>query len=150
MRESTIALLNSLRFRADAKRKVCLIPLGSIYWEDEMPDLLDLVKLDADEQNAIWRLFGIRFKIWDGERLSADDAEFWEAARSEVSDWALFRRVTLSADDREARAKAESDVEREFAALFGSADQVELTDKGHGLQEFSATFDLTKNAGGQP
>jgi hypothetical protein len=45
--------------------------------------------------------------------------------------------------------KAERGVEKEFEAFFGDADQVELTEKGHGVQEFSATFDLTKKPGAE-
>ena len=56
----------------------------------------------------------------------------------------LFHRLKLSAEDREAHKKAGREVEKEFEAFFGDADQVELTDKSHGLQEFSAKFDLTK------
>ncbi len=142
--EATVAILGGLHFRAEARRMVSLIPLGSIYWEDEMPDYLSLMKLSEDEKNAVWRLFAIRFKIWDSERLSAEDESFWESARSDVPDWALFFRLTLSADDREARRQTEAEVEKEFESFFGDADHVEVTDKDHGIQEWSATFDLTK------
>lgn len=144
--DAIIELLRGLPARADARRMVSLIPLGSIYWEDEMPDFLDLAKLSEHERNTIWRIFAIRFIVWDSEELSADDQAFWDAARADVPTWALFHRLVLTTDDRDARRNAERDIEKEFEALFGSADQVELTDKGHGLQEFSAKFDLTKDA----
>ena len=66
--DAIIDLLRRLAVRADARRMVSLIPLGSIYWEDEMPDYLDLAKLSEDERNAVWRLFAIRFKVWDANR----------------------------------------------------------------------------------
>jgi hypothetical protein len=142
--DAIIDLLRRLTVRADARRMVSLIPLGSIYWEHEMPDYLDLAKLSEDERNAIWRLFAIRFKVWDGELLSADDRVFWDTAHAEVPSWALFNRLVLTAEDRDARKKAEGDVEKEFEAFFGEADQIEVTDRGHGIQELSATFDLKK------
>jgi hypothetical protein len=111
-----------------------------------MPDFLDLAKLSEDERNMVWRLFSLRFKIWDGQSLSNEDGEFWATARAEVPAWALFHRLELSADDREARKKSEGDIEKEFEEFFGEADQVELTDKGHGLQGFSATFDFDQKA----
>jgi hypothetical protein len=123
---------------------VSIIPLGSIYWEDEMPDYSGLAKLSEDERNTIWQLFAIRFKIWDRETLSSDDQAFWDAAGADVPTWALFSRLVLSADDCDARSKAEAEVEKEFEAVFDDADTVALTDKGHGVQEFSATFDLIK------
>lgn len=142
--DAIVAILKKMPARADARRMVSVIPLGSIYWEDEMPDYLDLATLSEDERNTIWRLFSLRFEIWDDQPLTAEDKEFWEAARVQVPTFALFYRLKLSAEDREARKKAEGDVEKEFEAFFGDADQVELTDKGHGIQEFSARFDLTK------
>lgn len=142
--QSTIALLSGLKYRPDAKRETCLIPLGSIYWEDELPELVELAKLSDAERNAVWALFAIRFKVWDKEQLSTEEAAFWEAARAEVPGWALFQRIELSPEDRRAREEAEQDVEKQFEAFFGHVDQVQLTDKGHGLQEFSVTFDLAK------
>ena len=142
--EATVALLNGLRFRPDAKRMVSLIPLGSIYWEDEMPSFLEIAKLPEDERNTIWALFGIRYKILDNKELGAGDEAFWNAAQAEAPDWALFHRLTLSTNDRKAREEAERDVQMEFEAFFAGADKVALTDKPHGVREFSATFDLNK------
>jgi hypothetical protein len=51
-------------------------------------------------------------------------------------------RSTAASSDKEGRG----DVEKEFEAFFGEGDQVELTDSGHRIQEFSATFDLTKRS----
>jgi hypothetical protein len=47
--------------------------LGSIYWDDEMPDTAELVTLPEGDRNRILRLFSIRFKVWDGKRLSDDE-----------------------------------------------------------------------------
>jgi hypothetical protein len=89
--DTVIATLNGLPMCSEARREVCLIPLGSIYWEDEIPDLAVLARLS--EIDMIWRMFCIRFKIWDGEERPAEDAAFWEAARAEVPKWALFARL---------------------------------------------------------
>jgi len=145
--DAVIALLKELPVRSEARRKICFIPLGSSYWEDEMPEAAALAKLTEVEQNMVWRMFGIRFKIWDGEDLTEEDGAFWDAARAEVPTWALFVRLSLSDDDRKARRSAEADVENGLAIFFDHADSVELVDKEHGLQEWSATFDLTKKPG---
>jgi hypothetical protein len=93
---------------------------------------------------TVLRLFFIRFKIWDDEPLSAQEMLLWEAARSDFGNWALFHRLVLSADDRDAREQVEQDVEKGLDEFFRDADQVEFEDRGNGLQKFSATFDLTK------
>jgi hypothetical protein len=36
---ATTQRLEALLFRVDAKRGVCILPLGSIYWDDEIPDI---------------------------------------------------------------------------------------------------------------
>jgi hypothetical protein len=54
--DAIIDLLRKLPARGVARRMVSVIPFGSIYWEDEMPDYLDLAKVSVDERNTIWRL----------------------------------------------------------------------------------------------
>src|SRR5437660_7298024 len=42
-----------------------ILPLGSIYWDDEIPDITQFVTLPEDDRSRILHLFSIRFKIWD-------------------------------------------------------------------------------------
>jgi|GEM_PF-986115 len=144
--DETIVVLNKLQYRADAARQVCQIPLASIYWSDEMPDVREMMALSEESLNSIWRLFGIRFMIWDQEKLASEEASFWDAARSEVPDWALFKRLALSPQDQQARLEVEEQVAAEWEEVFGKADRLELQDIGNGLHEFKATFDLTKTS----
>lgn len=139
---TVVALLSRLTTKSDAKRIVSYIPLGSICWDDEMPDHADLLQLSESERSTIWRLFALRFRIWDREVLSNEDTLFWESARAEAPTWALFGRLSLSPDDRLERSRTEAAIEKEFEALFQDAEQVDVVEKGHGIQEFSATFDL--------
>jgi hypothetical protein len=99
--------------------------------------------LPEDDRNRILLLFSIRFKIWDGKRLSDDEQSSWESARMQVPNWAFFSRLELSADDRRAREEAESAVEKELEAFFADADHLTISEKD-GVQNFSVTFDLTK------
>ena len=135
-------LLDSRQYRGDANRAVCLMPLGSICWDDEMPDFRDLARFSADELKVIWRIFGIRFKIWDGQQLSTEDQFAWDAARLAAPNWALFQRLALSAEDRAAREEVENGVEKDWEEFLRGADEVKVTDEGQGVQSFSATFDL--------
>jgi alpha-L-arabinofuranosidase len=140
----TIDLLNRLCFRTEAKRMISVIPLGSIYWEDEMPKLTDLIRLPNDQQKAIWRIFAIRMKLWDLKTISNEDQGLWGEGQSCAPNWAVFQRLSLSAEDQTAREKAEKEVEKEFEDFFNKTDNVQVGDEGHGLQGFSATFDLRK------
>jgi hypothetical protein len=56
-------ILKGLHFRRDAQRRVSLISLGNIFWDDEMPAFSDLAKLSEEERRAIWSVFAIRFKV---------------------------------------------------------------------------------------
>ena len=142
--DAVIALVNQLRMRPDATRRVSILPLGSIFWEDEWPEYAKFVALSDEEKESILRLYSLRRKIWDGAELPAEDALFWETAQAEAPDWALFHRLWLSDADREYRKKAEGECDKAFEMLCSEADECEVADKSHGLQEFRLKFDLTK------
>ena len=143
-RETTAAQLSAFPFRADAKRCFCLLPLGGIYWEDEIPEWLQLLKFPEEDRNQIYRLFGIRYRIWKAEVLPDHDQRFWDAACAQVPDWAFFQRVRVTVDDQLAQDQAERTSEEGFKALFAEADQLTVSEEYPGVQAFSATFDLTK------
>jgi hypothetical protein len=143
MSETTLAHLSGLTYRPDAKRRVCLLPLAGIYWEDEMPDLHQTMKIPEDDRNQMFRLFSIRVRLWKGEALSADEQLFWDTARSQMPSWGLFQRQTISADDRHAQDEAERATMEGLGELFARADKVSISEKD-GLQRFTATLDLKK------
>jgi hypothetical protein len=139
-------VLNRLTMRPDAARSwIIFFPDGSIFWEDEMPSDADRSKFSATERKMVDRLFEIRRRIWRGAELSPEDEAFWEAARSEAPDWALFQRLSLSDDDRKYLQQVEEEAEKEFQTMCARADKVEVRDKGDGTEEISLTFDLTKD-----
>jgi hypothetical protein len=115
--ETTLAHLSDLTYRPDAKRRVCLLPLGGIYWEDEMPDLRQIMKIPEDDRNQMFRLFGIRARFWKGEALPADEQRFWDTARSQMPSWALFQRQTISVDDRHAQDVGPKSSKNRFATV---------------------------------
>lgn len=133
--------LRPLTFDSSAERRSCMIPMGGIYWSDEIPDFRALMDVPKSDRNLIFRLFSIRFKLWAGEQLSDADQSYWDAARTQVPDYPVFHRVQISADDRVAQAAAEQDALAGFEALLGDADEVTVNNDG----SFSATFDLTKD-----
>jgi hypothetical protein len=66
---------------------------------------------------SIHAMFGLRLKIWDGETLSPQDQELWDAVRRQVPHWALFKRLSLTDEQRLAREKAERQVEQAFESI---------------------------------
>jgi hypothetical protein len=115
--ERAIAFLSPLRYEPNAERRSCILPLGGIYWEDEIPDFKVLLKIPEDDRNLIYRLFSIRFRIWEGAKLSECDQDFWDSARSQVPTYPLFQRLDLSADDRQAQAEVEQNAIEGFKTL---------------------------------
>src|SRR5262249_37145285 len=141
---AVITYLSKLNYRADASRLVCLIPLSGMYWEDEIPEFRELAELSEDDRLQVFRLFAIRYKLWDGETLSEEEGKFWNTVRSQVPNTPIFQRLTLSADDKQAHVDARQSCAEEFEEIFADAGQITWTDHGGGIQSFSAKFDLTK------
>jgi hypothetical protein len=141
--ETTLGFLSTLTYRGDAQRQVCWLPLGGIYWEDEMPDIRHLMTIPEDDRNQILRLFSIRVRLWKGDRLTVAERQFWDATHSQVPSWAFFHRQQISDDDLNAQGDAERATTDALEALFADAHEVSVSEKG-GVQSFSATFLLTK------
>jgi hypothetical protein len=81
-----------------------------------MPAIADL--FDRPEDMAIVHaMFGMRLKSWDGEELNAQDQELWDAVNRRVPHWALFRRLSLTNEQRLAREEAEQQVEQAFESV---------------------------------
>jgi hypothetical protein len=138
------AYLSALTYRPAAERRTCYFPTSGIYWEDEIPDLQQFMKLPEDGLLQILRLFHIRYGIWEGAPLAEDEQRFWNAAKSQLPDCPLFQRVGLSPDDQLAQGVAQRIGAEMTEALFADADQVRVVEKCPGVQEISATFDLLK------
>ncbi len=138
--DGALKYLRPLRFDPNAERLSCMIPLGGIYWSDEIPDFHALMDVLESDRKQIYRLFAIRFKLWAGEELTDDDQSYWNAAKQLIPDYPVFHRIRISDGDRLAQAAAEQEAVAGFEALFGGADEIKINDDG----SFCATFDLTK------
>jgi hypothetical protein len=111
--EKIVAVLGAMPYQPDAEWEVNILPFGSIFWKDEMPEIRDLFDRTED-MGIIHAMFGMRLKIWDGDALNPEDQELWDTVRRRVPQWALFKRLSLSDEQRLAREKAELQVEQEF------------------------------------
>jgi hypothetical protein len=100
--EEAIALLAALPYQPDAEWNVNILPFGTFYWTDEMPSLRDLFN-KQDDMLIINAMFGIRLKLWNGEILNAEDQRLWDAVKGQVPHWALFRRLNLDDEQKQAR-----------------------------------------------
>lgn len=140
---AAVAFLSPLAYRAQAERRICWIPLGGIYWDDEIPDVKLFVALPEQDRNLVLRLFRIRLTLWAGEEPSQDDQRFLDAARSQVPTYPLFQQLRLEPEDQRAQEEFERSAIESFDELFADADDVKVTQEA-GIFHFSATFDLTK------
>jgi hypothetical protein len=121
-----VEYLSAMSYRPDAERLESILPLGGIYWADEL-DFESLKALPDADREALFHVVALRMKIWDGETLDEDDQRFWDAAQEAAPGWALFRRLTLSDDDRRAHQHAFSQVVEFFEAMKSEGYEVDLT-----------------------
>lgn len=145
LNETAFAHLSSLTYRADAARRTHWYPISGIYWDDEIPDFPQLMKVPEDGLIQILRLLSIRCRIWQGEPLTGDDQGFWDDAKSQLPECPIFRRVKISTEDQLAQSAAVQAGAEIEEALFADADKVSVTEKCPGVHEVSATFDLRKH-----
>jgi hypothetical protein len=143
-----VALLNGWRFRADAPYRMNIMPFASIYWADEL-NVFEVVKLPESERNQIWLLFGIRSKIWNRKELSPDETVYWNEARAQLPEWALFERIELSTEDNEARLQMDKEIQLELQDFFKDADRIVVEDDGSGITKFTTTFNSAKGGGSE-
>ena len=138
----TTHYLKGLAYNPSAERIPCIIPLGGIYWSDEIPDFDTFFEFPEDDQASILRLFSIRFTIWAGHELAKDDASYWEEARTLFPHCPIFRRLQLSPDDQKAQEATMKNAEEFFDAMFSGATDATISES-KGLTKFSITHKLT-------
>ena len=113
--ERMVARLSALQYRADAKWGVWIDPYSGICWFDEMPEL----ELSEDweemreEMRMVFRMFWIRQQLWEGTVLNASDRQLWDAVLRLVPDWPLFRRLSLTNEQRAAWQEVEWERQQE-------------------------------------
>ena len=81
------------------------------------------------------------------EELSDDEQEFWKDAKKRVSDYALFRRLELTEEDRQIQEETKREAEEMLEAYSNGADDIKISKKD-GYYSFSITHDLTKDEHG--
>jgi hypothetical protein len=105
-----------------------------------------LFGLAEEDRQVIYRLFAIRYRLWDGEELASEDQSLWETARANFPACPIFQRLELSPDDRTAHEHAKVECPRAIEELFASADEVHLGIPEDGFQTFSAVFRLDRKS----
>jgi hypothetical protein len=142
--ETTLRYLSTLTYRNDAEVEVNVIPLGGIYWEDEMPGGLGLPDIPEEDHGPVLHLFALRVRIWRGAKLPESEQRFWDDTYWQVPNWALFHRLQVSADNLRTQELGEQLADEFEAAVCSGADELSVSEEG-GLRHVSAIFDLTKD-----
>jgi len=147
--ESTVQYLSAMHYCADAKRKVCYLPLAGIYWDDELTDMRDIWKFGESDRDRFLTLFGIRVRIWMEQTLSTDECTIWGEAQTQLPNWALFRRLDPSEDDLRHQAEADEYADAIIETMTEGADLVSVYCK-NGLTKYSAITRLDKEKRNSP
>lgn len=135
-------IIQALAFDAHAETIHCLLPLGSIFWSDELPSLRFLAFNDAADRNAVMRLFAIRINYWNTGEMRPEDKSFWDAAQKQFPNWALFRRMHLTEAERLKHEKVQKQAEDFFDVIISASDEVTLSENENGVTSFSATINI--------
>jgi hypothetical protein len=129
--------LSSLQYDEKAEKICCVIPLKGIYWTDEIPDLGMLLQLSDTVRGEIYRLFRIRYAVWNGVELSSDDARFLEMARLIAPECPIFKRMVPADNDLQAQKDTREEMNDIWKMISDRSDRVEIKDNNDGTQTTS-------------
>ena len=96
----TARTIENLVLNPSASIVYCELPLGSIYFSDELPE--NLLPGRVADYLQVMRILGLRVNLWNGLALSAEDQAFWQDAQHRFPNWPVFQRMTLTPEQRRA------------------------------------------------
>ena len=114
--KKAVSMLTALKYQPSAGWGVNIVPFGSIFWLDEMPSMAELFENDNDKF-LIYSMFSLRLKLWDGQTLNPDDQQLWDSVKAQVPEWAFFKRLRLTRQQKQDREQAEMQVQHAFDPL---------------------------------
>ena len=114
--QKAVSILSALQYDPSAGCGFNVTEFGSIFWNDEMPDMFELFG-NAGDRFLIYSMFALRLKTWDGQALTAEDQRLWDSVKAQVPDWPFFKRLFLTNEQKQAREQAEKDVQLFFDIL---------------------------------
>jgi len=142
--DSTIRKLHDLSFDPEAKMITCLLPLGSVYWSDELPDKMFLEFPEGPDRTFVMTLFSIRINYWNSGAMSPEEQALWEETRAHFPAWPIFRRLRVTDAAMSAHQSAQKEAEEFFAEMIWEADEVTVSPED-GFTSYSATFNVRED-----
>ena len=105
----TARAIENLVVNPSASIVYCELPLGSIYFSDELPE--NLLPGRIADYLQVMRILGIRVNLWNGLALSDDDQAFWQDAQQQFPNWPVFQRIALTPEQRRAHESVPEDLD---------------------------------------
>jgi len=139
--EKTIQIISALRFNPSAETIYSLLPLGSIFWSDELPPMKFLAF--GNDGSKIMRLFAIRINYWETREIADEDLSFWDHAQKQFPEWSFFRRLELTSAQLQQHQDAQRQMENFFDELTMLGDDFVFTEGTDGFDSFSATINVS-------
>jgi hypothetical protein len=136
--DKTKQIIQSLVFDPNAKTVASLLPLGSIFWTDELPSMR--FPAFGEDMNLIMRLFAIRINFWESGKIADEAKPLWQVAQQTFPDWAFFRRLQLTAQHRQEHEDAQRQMENLFEELNTLGDDFVYSEGSDGFGSFSVTI----------
>lgn len=122
-----------------------ILPLGSVYWTDELPPLKFLGFTRDHDRMFVMQLFAIRINFWTNGEINDEEVTYWNEAKERFPHWPIFQRLNATDEIKRAHAECQKQMEEFFMTIADEADEFERRKDGDYLDSFSAKFDLTKD-----
>jgi hypothetical protein len=139
------AIIETLRFDPQAQMGWSILPLGSVYWTDELPPLKFLAFKRNEDQRFVMQLFAIRINFWTNGEMNDEEVTYWNEAKTRFPNWPIFQRLNATDEIKREHEQCQKQMEEFFTTIADEADEFERRKDGDYFESFSAKFDLTKD-----
>lgn len=145
--DALFVALSELRYDPNARLSLCMMPLATLKWSDEIPQAQILLIQCRETARFMWTIFGIRKELWIKRRIEPAHLDLWMAAQTLLPEWPLFRRLELSPKEYESLQGAEDEQNEIFDFLNRNSDDFTKGRNAFDILHYKATLRRDKRGG---
>jgi len=148
MAEATLTAYRQLRFRANARPRVVIVPIGFVCWDDEYPaGEPPIPSGDPAAYDTLAELYAARGHYWEMGMIPDQFQELWHTAHEQMPNWPGFQRLYVDDETKRLAEYARKDEAGFWEAAASLGEVEEFIDPDTGMTRVSAWINLRPTLG---